>query len=184
MAFLYILQSETTGRFYIGSAPELERRVTEHLRGHCLATRNRGPWKLVHQERFDTLLEARRRELEIKRWKSANMVRALVESSVGWSGPTGSARSAVRVPTSLPFQVATSFSTCDFLPVFAVFQIGGTAPICCSSPSISGWPCSSTNCPPDKRKPGHKSDSFYQLMESDSYSFCFLVRFTSCRSSG
>jgi len=83
MAFLYILQSETTGRFYIGSTLDLERRVAEHFRGHSLATRNRGPWRLVHKELFETLLEARRRELEIKRWKSANMVRALLESSVG-----------------------------------------------------------------------------------------------------
>ena len=83
MGFLYILQSETTGHFYIGSTPALERRVAEHLRGHCRATRNRGPWKLVHQERFGTLLEARRRELEIKRWKSANLVRTLIQSSVG-----------------------------------------------------------------------------------------------------
>ena len=83
MGYLYILQSETTSHFYIGSTPELERRLAEHFRGHSLATRNRGPWKLVHQERFDTLLEARRRESEIKRWKSATMIRALVEGSVG-----------------------------------------------------------------------------------------------------
>jgi predicted GIY-YIG superfamily endonuclease len=43
MAFLYILQSETTGRFYVGSTPDLQRRLAEHLRGHALATRSRGP---------------------------------------------------------------------------------------------------------------------------------------------
>jgi hypothetical protein len=35
MAFLYILQSDTTERFYVGSTPALERRLSEHLRGHC-----------------------------------------------------------------------------------------------------------------------------------------------------
>jgi putative endonuclease len=69
LAFLYILQSETSGRFYIGSTDDLERRMSEHLRGHSLATRARGPWKLAYSEQFETLLEARRRELEIKRWK-------------------------------------------------------------------------------------------------------------------
>ena len=83
MAFVYILQSDSTERFYVGSTSALERRLSEHLRGHCFATRNRGPWKLVYQERLDTLLEARRRELEIKGWKSSNMIRALVKSSVG-----------------------------------------------------------------------------------------------------
>ena len=83
MAFLYILQSGTTGRFYIGSTPDLHRRLAEHLRGHALATRSRGPWRVVCQEQFETLLTARRRELEIKSWKSATMIRALIESSVG-----------------------------------------------------------------------------------------------------
>ena len=69
-AFLYILQSKKTGRFYVGSTGDLARRLAEHLRGHSLATRGRGPWKLVYSEEFTALLEARRRELEIKRWKS------------------------------------------------------------------------------------------------------------------
>jgi putative endonuclease len=83
MAFVYILQSETTGRFYIGSTHDLERRLSEHLRGHSPATRRRGPSKLVYQAQFDTVIEARRREVEIKRWKSARMIQALIRSSVG-----------------------------------------------------------------------------------------------------
>ncbi|MGA8144348.1 MAG: GIY-YIG nuclease family protein [Candidatus Acidiferrales bacterium] len=80
MAFVYILQSETTRRFYIGSTVDLDRRIAEHLRGHSPATRGRGPWKLAYNEQFDTLIEARTRELEIKRWKSSKMIQALVGS--------------------------------------------------------------------------------------------------------
>jgi putative endonuclease len=83
MAFVYILQSETTGRFYIGSTDDLERRISEHLRGHSAATRGRGPWKLVYKEQLDSVVEARRREYEIKQWKSAKLIQALVRSSVG-----------------------------------------------------------------------------------------------------
>ncbi len=83
MAFVYILQSETTGRFYIGSTDDLERRLAEHLRGHSPATRGHGPWKLVYKEQFDTIVEGRRREYEIKRWKSAKLIQALFRSSVG-----------------------------------------------------------------------------------------------------
>jgi putative endonuclease len=83
MAFVYILQSETTHRFYIGSTDDLRRRLEEHGCGHSLATRGRGPWKLVHQEQFASLQEARRRELAVKRWKSAKLVQALVKDSVG-----------------------------------------------------------------------------------------------------
>jgi putative endonuclease len=83
MGFLYILQSDSSGRFYVGSTDDLDRRVSEHQRGKNLATRGRGPWKLVHYEKFDTLSEARRRESEIKRWKSAKLIQALIAGSVG-----------------------------------------------------------------------------------------------------
>jgi putative endonuclease len=83
MAFVYILQSETTHRFYIGSTSDLTRRQGEHARGHSLATRGRGPWSLVYHEEYESLVDARRRELEIKRWKSSKMVKSLVKGSVG-----------------------------------------------------------------------------------------------------
>jgi len=83
MAILYILQSETTHRFYVGSTNDLARRMDEHQRGHSLATRGRGPWKLVYQEQLGTLADARRREIEVKRWKSARMVASLISAKVG-----------------------------------------------------------------------------------------------------
>jgi len=82
-ALLYILQSEASGKFYVGSTDDLDRRLSEHARGHTPSTRGRGPWKLVYKEEFATLLEARRREVEIKRWKSSRMIRALISAPVG-----------------------------------------------------------------------------------------------------
>jgi putative endonuclease len=83
MAFLYILESLTTGRFYIGSTTDLDRRMDEHQRGHSPATRGRGPWKLAYRESFPRLREARKRELEIKGWKSAKLIRQLIASGHG-----------------------------------------------------------------------------------------------------
>ena len=83
MGVLYILQSESSGKFYVGSTDDFDRRLSEHLRGHTPSTRGRGPWKLVYAEKFDTLLEARRRELEIKNWKSSKMIKALLAKAVG-----------------------------------------------------------------------------------------------------
>jgi putative endonuclease len=77
---MYILRSASTGRYYVGSSNDLKRRVSEHVRSHSLATRGRGPWKLVYEEPFDTLLEARRREFKIKRWKSAKLIAELVST--------------------------------------------------------------------------------------------------------
>jgi predicted GIY-YIG superfamily endonuclease len=57
--------------------------MSEHLRGNSPATRGRGPWKLFYKEELESLLEARRRELEIKSWKSAKMIQVLIRSSVG-----------------------------------------------------------------------------------------------------
>jgi len=83
VATLYILQSKKTYRFYVGSTNNLIRRMSEHQRGHNLATRGRGPWELVYQEQFNSLADARRREIEIKRWKSARMIAALIASKIG-----------------------------------------------------------------------------------------------------
>ncbi|GAC1628351.1 MAG: hypothetical protein PVS2B2_18240 [Candidatus Acidiferrum sp.] len=41
--FLYILQGEACGRFYVGSTNDLEQRFSEHVRGHNLATHGRCP---------------------------------------------------------------------------------------------------------------------------------------------
>ena len=83
MAFLYILESLTTGHFYIGSTTDLDRRLEEHQRGHTPSTRGRGPWNLAYQESFASLSDARKRELEIKRWKSAKLIRQLIAHGDG-----------------------------------------------------------------------------------------------------
>jgi putative endonuclease len=75
VAFVYILESETTGRFQVGSTENLERRIGEHQRGKDRASGGRGPRKLVYQGQFEILAEARRRELEIKRWQSSRLTR-------------------------------------------------------------------------------------------------------------
>jgi putative endonuclease len=81
MPATYILQSESSGRFYIGSAEDLPGRLAEHLRGHSPYTRNRGPWVLVYSEQHPVLAEARRRERQIKSWKSHRSVQELINQS-------------------------------------------------------------------------------------------------------
>ena len=79
MPAVYILQSEKTSRFYIGCATEVLVRLTQHQRGQTISTRGRGPWVLVYQERFETLAEARRRERQLKSWKSHRSILELIE---------------------------------------------------------------------------------------------------------
>lgn len=64
---MHILQSCTTGKFYIGST----------------STKGRGPWKLVRLEDYETLAEARRRERQLKSWKSHRSIAELIASATG-----------------------------------------------------------------------------------------------------
>jgi len=44
--------------------------LDQHNRGLSPFTRGRGPWNLVYEERFLTQKEARKRETQVKSWKS------------------------------------------------------------------------------------------------------------------
>jgi putative endonuclease len=83
MSALYILQSTTTVLFYLGSALDLPTRLADHQKGHSPYTRNRSPWVLVYQEPFKTLVEARRRERQVKSWKSHRSIQELIDRAVG-----------------------------------------------------------------------------------------------------
>ena len=78
MRAMYILQSESSGRFYIGCAEDPATRLAEHNRGQTKSTRGRGPWLLVYQERFATASEALARERQLKKWKSHRSIQELI----------------------------------------------------------------------------------------------------------
>ena len=77
MYFVYILQSETSGRLYIGSTAHLIRRFHEHQRGKTRSTRHHGPWLMPYYETVATRSEAVRRERQLKAWKNPARIRAL-----------------------------------------------------------------------------------------------------------
>ena len=62
MFHVYVLRSEKTGRRYVGSSQDPEKRLGEHNNGQSLATRHGAPWKLIHHEECPTRSEAVRRE--------------------------------------------------------------------------------------------------------------------------
>ena len=87
MYYTYILESDSTGRYYIGSTNDLERRLTRHndpnYTGSKTTKRFKGPWKLVYAESFETRSQAMAREKQIKSWKSRKTLRVLIKGSVG-----------------------------------------------------------------------------------------------------
>ncbi len=106
MPAVYILQSTTTQKFYVGSAVDLSARSAEHHRGHSPYTRSRGPWVLVYQEEFATLAEARRRELPVKVLEVTSLNRATHSASLWLERPGLPGRSGVRVSSCLPYLLA------------------------------------------------------------------------------
>jgi putative endonuclease len=78
MFFVYILYSQSSKKYYIGSTKDIHARVARHNAGKVPSTKSHTPWKLIHTEEFETLSEARLRELKIKSWKNPTyMIRTL-----------------------------------------------------------------------------------------------------------
>jgi len=78
MFYVYVLQSETTDRFYTGFTADLEHRVGQHNAGITKSTKNRGPWKLVYQEQYELRAEAMRREKFLKSGQGRELILELI----------------------------------------------------------------------------------------------------------
>ena len=64
--YTYILKSLKDGKLYIGSTPNLRRRIKEHNAGLVMSTKPRRPFKLVYFEGYVVEEEARHREHNLK----------------------------------------------------------------------------------------------------------------------
>jgi putative endonuclease len=78
MYYVYILQSESTGKLYKGSTEDLQRRLEEHTANIVTATKNRGPWTLVYHETHPTRSAAMLRERYLKTGKGREELRCLL----------------------------------------------------------------------------------------------------------
>jgi putative endonuclease len=85
MFWTYVIQNPA-GQFYVGHTQDLFSRLNNHNRTDKIAgkfTRKNGPWTLVWSQEHPDRASAMRREREIKRWKSARLIREqLLNSSV------------------------------------------------------------------------------------------------------
>jgi len=81
--YLYILKSESTGRYYVGITVALPTRVAQHNSPQSNPsrwTRGGGSWRLVFRREFGTAAEALRAERYIKRMKSRAFVEKLISA--------------------------------------------------------------------------------------------------------
>ncbi len=77
MFYIYILKSKNNNSYYIGSCSDLEKRLEMHNNGCVMSTKRYLPWEIIYWEFFESLKEARVRELQIKKWKSRRAVERL-----------------------------------------------------------------------------------------------------------
>ena len=82
MPYVYILFSESLQKFYIGSTGDLpEGRLEKHLKSNKGFTAQVKDWKIVYTEIFADISSARKREYQLKSWKSAKRIAELIQRS-------------------------------------------------------------------------------------------------------
>jgi len=77
--YTYILQSQKSGKLYIGHTGNISVRVAQHNEGMTTSTRGKGPWEILHYAVFETREEAMVMEYKLKKWKSKIRVLEWIE---------------------------------------------------------------------------------------------------------
>lgn len=78
MYSVYILQSISSGKYYIGSTSNLVDRISRHNGNREKSTRGKGPWKIVYTEHCPTKSKSLQREKLIKSYKGGNAFKKLL----------------------------------------------------------------------------------------------------------
>ena len=65
--WVYAIQSEFSGRIYMGQTCSLQRRIEEHNAGRVVSTQDQRPWKILAVEKFKSRNDAGWRENCLKK---------------------------------------------------------------------------------------------------------------------
>jgi len=77
---VYILYSSSIDKYYVGYTNDIERRLSEHNRKKGKYTDGGIPWRLVHQEGYNSKGEAMHREKTIKSKKSRQYILSILSN--------------------------------------------------------------------------------------------------------
>lgn len=78
MYYVYILESEKSGKYYIDSTSDLKQRISYHNKGINRSTKYGAPWKVVYKEQFPSKTSALTRERQIKKYKGGEAFKKLL----------------------------------------------------------------------------------------------------------
>jgi len=79
--FVYIIQSEKDGSYYIGSTQDITERLERHNQGRSKYTKLKRPWNLMYYEEYPDRSDAVKRENQIKRRKDKEYIESLIKRS-------------------------------------------------------------------------------------------------------
>jgi len=66
MFYVYVLESESSRKWYIGYSSDLRARLKKHNQNGNTSTSNKGPWKLIYYEAYLVKEDAVGREIFLK----------------------------------------------------------------------------------------------------------------------
>ena len=80
MYYVYVLQSRRTSKYYVGYTSNLEKRLARHNSGRTKSLIRHIPLEIIKVEEYPLYEEARRRERQIKQYKSGEAFKKLLNS--------------------------------------------------------------------------------------------------------
>jgi len=79
--FVYILESEIDGSFYVGQTSNLNDRLERHNKGRNRSTKAKKPWKIIWFKEMISRPEAIKLESKIKSWKKRESIINYIEKN-------------------------------------------------------------------------------------------------------
>lgn len=85
MFWVYVIRSDTTGRIYIGQTNNYIKRLKRHnqeikSKQGSFTKLNKGPWKLVYRESYNTRADVLKREKELKTFRGRKFIKKLINN--------------------------------------------------------------------------------------------------------
>ncbi|OGE94523.1 MAG: hypothetical protein A3B10_02430 [Candidatus Doudnabacteria bacterium RIFCSPLOWO2_01_FULL_44_21] len=83
MFIVYVIRSTSSGKIYIGYTSDIEKRVKQHNlelphRSKSYTYKNKGPWRIIYKEEYNTRIEAVKREKQLKSSKGRDYIKKLL----------------------------------------------------------------------------------------------------------
>ena len=86
MYYTYVIQSLKDDKWYTGCNKDLRERFKEHLKNKVMATKGRGPFKLIHYEACSSKYDAYDRERYLKSGMGKRYLRNRLKRSLPLTG--------------------------------------------------------------------------------------------------